>query len=251
MVYIQLGNLVFSADYLFDNDYDLFNLTDQRIGKLNNFQFYPANFTNLYGFTTTNWTYTDSIGYGGVTNGTQLTDMYLIDFPGGVADTVEWDIFYYDQCYGYSGTVAKTKNLLDEWETANGTYYDGQTVAYGNSCYVTEYDRYSNMDPMNPAGVRNYHWVINQASNLGTEEIANVKVLAYPNPVNDELTVNLGEINANGAVLGIFALDGTQIASFTCDNQIININTSEIERGTYLLTIDTQEGEFVKKFIKN
>ncbi|TNF00527.1 MAG: T9SS type A sorting domain-containing protein, partial [Bacteroidetes bacterium] len=243
------GNTAFSADYLYDVDFDQELITDQLIGKLQPYRYHPQRFEYWYNFTTSNWTFQNYLVYDGTfANGVRVSQN-LLQENMGVLDTLEKQNFYFDPCFGYQGAMYYSKDMLNNWVLGNGTFYDATTIPYGSTCYVTDYDRYTNFSTTQPSGVREFRWVITQAGNLGTEELLSESITIYPNPTNDILNVEVsaGKIQS----LNIYDINGGLIKSFTDQNDYLQVNVSHLEKGIYLLEVVTEKGTEMKRFVKN
>lgn len=86
---------------------------------------------------------------------------------------------------------------------------------------------------------------------LGTEEFqvaSLVDITLYPNPVTNVLNINsITSINK----MQIIDLNGRIVKDIKANNTISQINVSDLLSGIYILNIETENGFFVKKFVKN
>jgi len=80
---------------------------------------------------------------------------------------------------------------------------------------------------------------------LGNDEVANIKV--YPNPVKDELTV---EIPFNDAKVRIINSTGAIVKEVILNGNERNINVSDLANGLYILSIEDEKGPITETFIK-
>jgi hypothetical protein len=71
----------------------------------------------------------------------------------------------------------------------------------------------------------------------------------YPNPVQDELTVNL---TRGGTALSVYSLTGSLVMhrNLTAVDRIIRLNVSELKSGVYILKLSSESGSSQKKFLK-
>jgi len=84
---------------------------------------------------------------------------------------------------------------------------------------------------------------------LSTPDIALADITAYPNPVNDLLTITA----PNNEILSIhmYAMDGKEINSFETMNQDMSeISLAKLASGVYFLEILTDVGLVTKKLVK-
>lgn len=74
------------------------------------------------------------------------------------------------------------------------------------------------------------------------------KVKVYPNPVADVLNIDLGELN--GQILELFNVLGKRIIHRQLDfGNTIDLNVSTLEKGIYLLKIQTDQGLVSKRVV--
>jgi hypothetical protein len=82
---------------------------------------------------------------------------------------------------------------------------------------------------------------------LGLNELALNKVKIYPNPVQNELFIELENGQINTAI--ILDLSGKVIQSIANTNAN-SLNVSALKQGVYILKIKTESNTFIKRFIK-
>lgn len=88
-------------------------------------------------------------------------------------------------------------------------------------------------------------------NNLGTAKFDENSFTAYPNPVNDLVTVT-NKDNANFNAISITDINGRTVKTVKADNvSELQVNVSELNSGIYFLNISSENGKAVKKFIKN
>ena len=74
-------------------------------------------------------------------------------------------------------------------------------------------------------------------------------VAIFPNPVNDELNIS-SDLNSFNKY-ELFDIQGRLIKSESLSNlNNFKINTSSLNKGVYMLSINTNEGSFVEKIVK-
>ena len=87
-------------------------------------------------------------------------------------------------------------------------------------------------------------------------EVVNVKEIAYnqysiyPNPANDKLYI---EAKTEIKEVAVYTITGVLVGQQTTDNrqQTLSIDVTNLNSGVYFVKIVTNEGEVVKRFIKN
>jgi hypothetical protein len=130
-----------------------------------------------------------------------------------------------------TGTLVKTGNTFAGWNTlANGTgtsYAEGAVITFDGSLPLYA------------------QWTEN---NLNVTEFSNAKWSFYPNPVQEILTISLGN---NSTIMGyeIFDISGKRI-DFKSNHDSNIIKVSRFSRGVYFLKVQTDTGMLKAKFIK-
>lgn len=90
-----------------------------------------------------------------------------------------------------------------------------------------------------------------------TNSILNDKLknqVLYPNPVNNHLTINVGNIIEGSLSVQIYSVDGKLVKSnsYTVDTNVIFINDLDnLNRGIYVLAYSTGNKNYKSRFIKN
>lgn len=88
-------------------------------------------------------------------------------------------------------------------------------------------------------------------NNLGTAKFDENSFTAYPNPVNDVVTIT-NKDNATFNAISITDINGRTVKNVKADNvSELQVNVSELNSGIYFLNISSENGKAVKKFIKN
>ena len=122
--------------------------------------------------------------------------------------------------YNYNWTIngVAISNLSSFTPTQNGTYILSITDA--NGCIVSS-------DPVN---------VTNISTGLNT--LSNNKILIYPNPFTEKTIINTLD-KSNIKEISIFDNSGRLIFNNHYNNNIVEIKKGNLEKGTYLLIIET------------
>jgi len=89
---------------------------------------------------------------------------------------------------------------------------------------------------------------------LSVEENVLEKMVLYPNPVSDQLTVSLGDTALNDVDFEIFDMSGRKVQSMKNDASYsaasLNINVSGLSSGMYILKAKSGNAESTFKFVK-
>lgn len=97
------------------------------------------------------------------------------------------------------------------------------------------------------------HTLIEGTGILNTNEIQPVKIMAYPNPIEDTLTISsqTNNIIENGIVT-IYTLQGIQVRKIPLNLPIMKVDCSLLSSGLYFVEIrDLNKTLLIDKFIKN
>lgn len=73
------------------------------------------------------------------------------------------------------------------------------------------------------------------------------KLKVYPNPVSDELMVNISNVNINIPKIEIFDITGRKVKTINLeDKSIVKIDFTDQRKGLYLLSLYNQLGEVIQ-----
>ena len=86
-------------------------------------------------------------------------------------------------------------------------------------------------------------------NNVGITELASA-INIYPNPASDIIFVETG---LNVEEISIYTITGVMVGQQTTDNgqQLSYIDVANLNAGVYFIKVKTEDGELVKRFIKN
>ena len=135
---------------------------------------------------------------------------------------------------GQTGTGAATSNTY----ASGGMYYVCATITDGfNSCTNTFCDSI-------------------MVAITGIEENTNDLLLsAYPNPVNEQLTINYTLTGAGSVTIEIVDVIGKNVLTLAGANTpgkyVTIVDTGKLNKGAYLLKLSTEKGNTSKLLIKN
>ncbi len=88
-------------------------------------------------------------------------------------------------------------------------------------------------------------WKMDLLANINTSGLS-----VYPNPVNDQLTIQT-ENELSNATAVIIDLFGRVVLQDKLNTQQTNLNTSNLNSGVYFLQINAAGKRVMKKFVKN
>ena len=97
-----------------------------------------------------------------------------------------------------------------------------------------------------------YVKVYQESASLSTDDnaIKNQALKVYPNPLNDIITVDLGNVNTKGDLI-LYNIAGKRIHTFSQNTQSKTHNISFLSKGVYFLQVATSNDSRVIKLIKN
>ena len=168
-------------------------------------------------------------------------------FNGAVSfnqDISSWDVSSVtDMSDMFSGATLSTANYdatLIGW--ASQTLKPNVTFSGGNSTYCSSANARGSI-------INTYGWTITDGgqdcSSLNTEEFDITGLKLYPNPVKDKLFIQ----GLSGPTkVSIYNLLGTLVLSKITFNEI---NVENLQTGIYIIKINDEKKEIIKKFIKN
>jgi len=92
---------------------------------------------------------------------------------------------------------------------------------------------------------------LDQSSVIQIDPNLSNEVSLYPNPAQNFITVDLG--NISGTSISICNIQGKLVKSIvpSFDNRQLKIDIADLSTGFYILNVNTQKGQAVKKFAKN
>lgn len=131
---------------------------------------------------------------------------------------------------------------------------DGQVVNYSFNYTVPTSSDISNMFAV-PVIIDNDNGEIINASkvmlynNVGVNNVKTIEINVFPNPATDKLTVSF-EAEGGDYSIDVTDLQGRTVLTKTLSNlsgsQVVELNTSELKTGNYLVSIAQNGGSFTK-----
>lgn len=85
-------------------------------------------------------------------------------------------------------------------------------------------------------------------THLGTEELSSDEILCYPVPTKDILKI--GHNFKNDFIAQIFSYQGILVKSYVLSRSDHTIDLSKLSKGMYLIKFQHEEGNFIRKIIK-
>ncbi len=86
----------------------------------------------------------------------------------------------------------------------------------------------------------------------GTETLRGFTSRIYPNPATDKITLALSAEHPEEINISLLTLDGRQLfdkSIHISGNDYVNINTSNVPAGFYLVKVSTAQGQYVDKVV--
>lgn len=82
---------------------------------------------------------------------------------------------------------------------------------------------------------------------MGVNDLVEKSFNAYPNPVSDILVV---DGLTQGSLISIFSVDGKLQKRLTANDEKINVSTTDLNSGTYIINVTNEKGTSGSKFVK-
>jgi hypothetical protein len=156
-----------------------------------------------------------------------------IEFPVADSAIVNWIVFY----NGTQSTVITESYYL---QSGNGTYVLELSLYCPNRAtdnFLKATDQiYYTTDLIGATGVN------------GISELNDVNVNIYPNPFNEQITIQLSE-NGNYDV-DVYDMSGKLLLSEKHNNSLITLNLNDLNQGQYLVKIQEDENIIIRKIVK-
>jgi hypothetical protein len=111
----------------------------------------------------------------------------------------------------------------------------------GNILVSGEFDTFNNFDSSKLILLRGGELA------LSNTPFQQQKMVLYPNPVEDGITVILPE-NSSPVSYTIIDITGKKVLQISASNASINVQN--LEKGIYFLIVNSESGDYVSKFIK-
>lgn len=88
-------------------------------------------------------------------------------------------------------------------------------------------------------------------TNLSSDDFntSSANISIYPNPVND--VVNISSPDFEIQTISITDINGRVVKNIKVNNTTTNINVSDLNSGVYFMSVNTLDGNIIKKFVKN
>ena len=213
---------------------------------------------------------------------TNVEDMNDLEVAVWVQDLVSGEVFnssfiyeYTDHPYPARNLVATKvdNNLQITWEApegnnptgynlyvnnelvANNTTDLSHTIAEDNESYIVEvvalYDNKKSVSVIKTSFAIENDEDDENDENDTTNVISNYenRFEIYPNPVNDKLYIETQTLTQT-LTIDVYDIYGRRQQSTVNGQQSLSIDLSELKNGIYFIKINTEEGNIVKRFIK-
>lgn len=151
--------------------------------------------------------------------------------------------------YSVNQLVASFSNTSTNATSFNWNFGDGMFTSIENPShtYLTDGDYIVTLVATNNCGSDTLSQMIHvEASAIDANKLANIKI--YPNPANEIIYVEFeNELASN---IAVYSMDGKEVIKKSLINKVISLNISSLEKGAYLLKINTHNGTIKKIMIK-
>lgn len=141
------------------------------------------------------------------------------------------------------------------WKTS--TIYSGLPNSYWTGPFQPDEIDFLTSTPNTNVLVSEIIYDNYSARATATEDLLNTKsfntssanISIYPNPVND--VVNISSPDFEIQTISITDINGRVVKNIKVNNTTTNINVSDLNSGVYFMSVNTLDGNIIKKFVKN
>lgn len=146
----------------------------------------------------------------------------------------------------YRGIVPDSMVLIGSTSGGN-TQYTDVTPPAGFIYYQVEVVKAGVCSPSKTYTSSRSNLASNKASGL-TEPIDDASaVMVYPNPATDQIIIN--DLKGRTGEIRIYQLNGKLLKTLGWDRNPMQLHTSELTEGIYLLEVNTQQARFFKRVV--
>jgi hypothetical protein len=234
-----------------ENQLTLLNLANGANTLLNNNNFYAINNPNLtciqvddVNYSTSNWTHVDAqVNFSTLCQSSILVTSIDVQGQGGVSTIIM-----------NGGTLQMEASVLPlnaddatyTWSIVNGTgsaTIDGTGLMSALTDGTVEVIATAN----DASGISGSSIITITNQTVGLIETSMQKLKVFPNPVQDQLNIDFGDIQLTQVVIQDYS--GRVVKSMMKNVKIID--TSELINGIYMVKVSTENGTFTKRFVKS
>ncbi|UOX32887.1 choice-of-anchor J domain-containing protein [Flavobacterium sediminilitoris] len=149
---------------------------------------------------------------------------------------------------GTAPTVADQTTTLSTVSVI-GTSFVVNTASYTAPSAGIYYFSFNHNNPITTALTSLVLDKIEFSSVLSSSSFENTNISIYPNPVND--VVNISSPDFEIQTISITDINGRVVKNIKVNNTTTNINVSDLNSGVYFMSVNTLDGNIIKKFVKN
>jgi hypothetical protein len=85
---------------------------------------------------------------------------------------------------------------------------------------------------------------------INTIDTSNNSILIYPNPANDQITIESASLNYKDEIISIYNIQGQLVKTFTAISNKTIVDISGFQSGLYFVKVKTDVSTEVRKFMK-
>jgi hypothetical protein len=110
--------------------------------------------------------------------------------------------------------------------------------------------------PIDPCATATYgeteDYLVNITAANGIDQLSASMISVYPNPTNDLLTIELGELANDTEQIEVLDITGKSVANLThVDGHSASLSLHSLAKGMYQVVVVTHQGKITKQVIKN
>ena len=114
---------------------------------------------------------------------------------------------------------------------------------------VVAFVSYYDADPKKREVINSNHKILLDETS-GNEDISLESINIYPNPVSDHLIIDQIDMGNKLVKGNLYDITGQDLKEFRINDDQTILNLNNLESGIYILKIQTEQGEFIEKIIK-
>ncbi|MEL6719051.1 MAG: cadherin-like domain-containing protein, partial [Bacteroidota bacterium] len=152
------------------------------------------------------------------------------------------------------GTLYRNETPLQVGDAFTQQDVDGFLISYEHDGSEAEDDRFDFVLTDTDGGwfgTVPFYIKVDENAMVDTDDVTLSKqIKVYPNPTDGQLEIRVEQINTKGILIQLFDLNGKllkELRTFASDNTAIDM--SEFDNGLYLLSLQSEEGRYLKKVV--
>jgi uncharacterized repeat protein (TIGR03803 family) len=148
--------------------------------------------------------------------------------------------------FSITSTISWTVSSAESWLTTSKTSGSGNASVIVTASVNTTASPRDAVVTISGSGITRTVTVTQAAGATGIQTLTEENVRIYPNPADDEITVEIKQCFPSD-IISVYTVDGIWLMSQKVKTKISRLNLSKLKAGIYLLKINNSVIRFVKK----